>query len=98
VWVGIEPFMRGTYRKHNNNNGFVLNGESKLQLDTAETRCTPQAFLHFTFHFSSGNLIVCDIQGVGDVYTDVYTDPRSPHRLGKATAAGTSASAALPSA
>jgi hypothetical protein len=100
VWVGIEPFMRGTYRKHNNNNGFVSksvkppaalrameplegapdsprgaagDGESKLQLEeptAAETRCTPQAFLHFTFHFSSGNLMVCDIQGVGDVYTD----------------------------
>lgn len=30
----------------------------------------PQAFSHFTFERSAHNLIVVDIQGVGDLYTD----------------------------
>jgi elongation factor 2 kinase len=33
-------------------------------------RHTPQAFSHFTFERSNHELIVVDIQGVGDLYTD----------------------------
>ena len=32
--------------------------------------CPPQAFSHFTFERSGPQLIVVDIQGVGDLYTD----------------------------
>lgn len=67
VYLCLEPFMRGEYKKHNNNDGYV----AKRSKEAAEAlRCTPQAFLHFTYQFSGGNLMVCDIQGVGDVYTD----------------------------
>lgn len=31
---------------------------------------SPQAFSHFTFERSGHQLIVVDIQGVGDLYTD----------------------------
>lgn len=31
---------------------------------------TPQAFSHFTYCHSGGKLLICDIQGVGDKYTD----------------------------
>lgn len=55
-----EPFMAGDYQKHNNNNGFVH----------PVLRNTPQAFSHFTWHYSKGKLMVVDIQGVDDVYTD----------------------------
>jgi hypothetical protein len=34
------------------------------------TRNTPQAFSHFTYEASSHSLLVCDVQGVGDMYTD----------------------------
>eukprot|EP01012_Entosiphon_sulcatum_P053516 TRINITY_DN7363_c1_g2_i2.p1 TRINITY_DN7363_c1_g2~~TRINITY_DN7363_c1_g2_i2.p1 ORF type:complete len:340 (+),score=66.36 TRINITY_DN7363_c1_g2_i2:228-1247(+) len=56
-----EPFLRGHYQKHNNNMGYV---------NTKRCRRTPHAFSHFTHHWSKGRLIVVDIQGVGDRYTD----------------------------
>ena len=47
--------------KYNSNSGFV---------DNKSCRQTPQAFSHFTFERSGHELIVVDIQGVGDLYTD----------------------------
>ena len=35
-----------------------------------EQRNTPQAFSHFTYEKSGRTLLVCDIQGVGDLWTD----------------------------
>eukprot|EP01105_Mastigella_eilhardi_P016939 TRINITY_DN3889_c0_g1_i1.p1 TRINITY_DN3889_c0_g1~~TRINITY_DN3889_c0_g1_i1.p1 ORF type:complete len:356 (-),score=65.46 TRINITY_DN3889_c0_g1_i1:255-1322(-) len=57
---GVEKFISGEYRKHNNNFGYVND----------EERNTPQAFSHFTYEASNHQLLICDIQGVGDVYTD----------------------------
>lgn len=57
----VEPYLPGVYIKHNNNNGFVEN---------SVCRNTPQAFSHFTFEFSKEQLLICDIQGVNDIYTD----------------------------
>ncbi|ETO16281.1 hypothetical protein RFI_21073 [Reticulomyxa filosa] len=57
----VEKFIEGEYRKHNNNSGWV---------DTEDLRNTPQAFAHFTYEASKGKLLVVDIQGVNDVYTD----------------------------
>ncbi|XP_070580625.1 LOW QUALITY PROTEIN: eukaryotic elongation factor 2 kinase-like [Ptychodera flava] len=57
----LEHLIEGNYIKYNSNSGFVR--------DEA-IRCTPQAFSHFTFERSSHQLIVVDIQGVGDLYTD----------------------------
>ena len=39
-------------------------------MDNRLVRQTPQAFSHFTFERSGHELIVVDIQGVGDLYTD----------------------------
>lgn len=57
----LEHYIEGNYIKYNSNAGFV---------DDLHIRLTPQAFSHFTFEFSSHELIVVDIQGVGDLYTD----------------------------
>lgn len=57
---GVERFMDGEYRKHNSNYGYV----------SEEERNTPQAFSHFTYEASSHRLLVVDIQGVSDSYTD----------------------------
>jgi Alpha-kinase family len=56
----VELFISGKYRKHNNNYGFV---------DSKE-RNTPQAFSHFTYESSRKTILIVDIQGVGDMYTD----------------------------
>ncbi|KAL6055876.1 Alpha-type protein kinase domain-containing protein [Balamuthia mandrillaris] len=57
---GVEKYVAGPYRKHNNNFGYVSDDE----------RNTPQAFSHFTYEASKKTLLICDIQGVNDLYTD----------------------------
>jgi len=56
----VERFVAGDYRKHNNNFGYVSEDE----------RNTPQAFSHFTYEASVHTMLVVDIQGVSDMYTD----------------------------
>eukprot|EP00092_Neocalanus_flemingeri_P024251 GFUD01026300.1.p1 GENE.GFUD01026300.1~~GFUD01026300.1.p1 ORF type:complete len:702 (+),score=228.46 GFUD01026300.1:124-2229(+) len=58
----IEHYIEGDYVKYNSNFGFVE--------DTGKCRQTPQALSHFTFERSGHELVVVDIQGVGDLYTD----------------------------
>eukprot|EP00741_Cyanophora_paradoxa_P021576 tig00021365_g20827.t1 len=58
--AGLENFVPGVYEKHNNNVGRVSDIE----------RNTPQAFSHFTYEASRHQILVCDIQGVNDLYTD----------------------------
>lgn len=36
----------------------------------SEARATPNAFSHFTWEASNNSILVCDIQGVEDFYTD----------------------------
>ncbi|XP_016890210.1 eukaryotic elongation factor 2 kinase isoform X1 [Cynoglossus semilaevis] len=57
----LEHYIEGKYIKYNSNSGFVKDDNIRL---------TPQAFSHFTFERSGHQLIVVDIQGVGDLYTD----------------------------
>uniref|UniRef100_A0A665VG69 Eukaryotic elongation factor 2 kinase n=1 Tax=Echeneis naucrates TaxID=173247 RepID=A0A665VG69_ECHNA len=57
----LEHYIEGKYIKYNSNSGFVKDDNIRL---------TPQAFSHFSFERSGHQLIVVDIQGVGDLYTD----------------------------
>ncbi|XP_033887456.3 eukaryotic elongation factor 2 kinase-like isoform X5 [Acipenser ruthenus] len=57
----LEHYIEGKYIKYNSNSGFVRDDNIRL---------TPQAFSHFSFERSAHQLIVVDIQGVGDLYTD----------------------------
>ncbi|KAH7943570.1 hypothetical protein HPB52_009226 [Rhipicephalus sanguineus] len=57
----MEHFIEGSYIKYNSNSGFI---------SSQATRLTPHAFSHFTFERSGHELLVVDIQGVGDLYTD----------------------------
>ncbi|ETP30502.1 hypothetical protein F442_20527 [Phytophthora nicotianae P10297] len=70
---GVEPFIAGEYHKHNNNFGYV----SELE------RNTPQAFSHFTYEASGQHILVVDIQGVGDHYTDPQIHTRRGKEFGK---------------
>jgi len=60
----IEHYIEGEYVKYNSNSGFVDVAEQ------GQCRQTPQAFSHFTFERSGHELVVVDVQGVGDLYTD----------------------------
>uniref|UniRef100_A0A8C3VCH3 Eukaryotic elongation factor 2 kinase n=1 Tax=Catharus ustulatus TaxID=91951 RepID=A0A8C3VCH3_CATUS len=66
----LEHYIEGKYIKYNSNSGFVRDDNIRL---------TPQAFSHFTFERSGHQLIVVDIQGVGDLYTDpqIHTESGS---------------------
>ena len=59
----IEHYIDGDYVKYNSNSGFVAD-------KTGYMRQTPQAFSHFSLERSGHELVVVDIQGVGDLYTD----------------------------
>uniref|UniRef100_A0A2P2I7I4 Eukaryotic elongation factor 2 kinase-like n=2 Tax=Hirondellea gigas TaxID=1518452 RepID=A0A2P2I7I4_9CRUS len=56
----VEHYIEGKYIKYNSNSGYV----------SSKIRQTPHAFSHFTFERSGHTLIVVDVQGVGDLYTD----------------------------
>ena len=56
-----EKFVEGEYVKHNTNSGWV---------EAEHHRATPQVFSHFTFEASRGRLMIVDMQGVDDLYTD----------------------------
>ncbi|KYR02645.1 myosin heavy chain kinase [Tieghemostelium lacteum] len=69
----IEPLLVGEFKKNNSNYGAVLNNRS-----------TPQAFSHFTYENSNKQLIIVDIQGVDDLYTDpqIHTNDGKGFGLG----------------
>jgi TPR repeat protein len=58
---GVEAYVFGEYEKHNNNSGHVFQ---------TKDWATPQAFSYFSFIASGYKLMVVDIQGVDDLYTD----------------------------
>jgi hypothetical protein len=71
--LAVEPFLKGKYVKHSNNYGFV----------SEEDRNTPQAFSHFSYCKSKGDLLICDIQGVDDKYTDPQIHSKDKTGFGK---------------
>ena len=78
-FANAEFLMPGNYVKHNNNDGAV-----------ASRREVPQAFSHFTLERSRGALIVVDIQGVGDFFTDpqIHTHDGRGYGVGNMGAEG----------
>jgi len=70
----LEHYIEGKYIKYNSNSGFVDDAE--------HMRSTPQAFSHFTYECSNHQMMVVDIQGVGDLYTDPQIHSASGHDYG----------------
>jgi len=70
---GVERFISGHYRKYNNNSGWISEDE----------RNTPGTFCHFSYVASDKELLICDIQGVGDIYTDPQIHSRNGKGFGK---------------
>jgi hypothetical protein len=75
--TALEPHLPGEHVKHNDNTGRV---ETTQEL--------PQAFSHFTLEASSGQLCVCDIQGVGSFYTDPQIHSRDGEGFGMGNMVG----------
>ncbi|EKX52575.1 hypothetical protein GUITHDRAFT_51449, partial [Guillardia theta CCMP2712] len=70
-----EPLLEGEYVKHNDNYG---------EIGTEEA--VPQAFSHFTWDASDKRILICDIQGVGNYWTDPQihsVDPSQEDIFGK---------------
>uniref|UniRef100_A0A8C5MGZ2 non-specific serine/threonine protein kinase n=1 Tax=Leptobrachium leishanense TaxID=445787 RepID=A0A8C5MGZ2_9ANUR len=62
-WFAIEECMTGEFRKYNNNNGDEIIPSNMLEE-------TMLAFSHWTFEYTRGELLVLDLQGVGENLTD----------------------------
>jgi hypothetical protein len=73
--AGLEPYLAGDYVKWNSNFGWVAGADN--------ARNTPQAFSHFTYEKSKRQIIIVDIQGVGDRFTDpvIHTRDRAGDEL-----------------
>uniref|UniRef100_A0ABM5FSE4 non-specific serine/threonine protein kinase n=1 Tax=Pogona vitticeps TaxID=103695 RepID=A0ABM5FSE4_9SAUR len=62
-WLTIEKYMTGEFRKYNNNNGDEITPHNLLEE-------TMLAFSHWTYEYTRGELLVLDLQGVGENLTD----------------------------
>ncbi|KAG2465634.1 TRPM6 protein, partial [Polypterus senegalus] len=62
-WMTIEINMNGEFRKYNNNNGEEISPVNLLEE-------TMLAFSHWTYEYTRGELLVLDLQGVGENLTD----------------------------
>ncbi|XP_054991107.1 transient receptor potential cation channel subfamily M member 6 [Sorex araneus] len=62
-WLTIEKYMTGEFRKYNNNNGDEIAPRSTLEE-------LMLAFSHWTYQYTRGELLVLDMQGVGENLTD----------------------------
>ncbi|CAL8243217.1 unnamed protein product [Lota lota] len=62
-WFAIEECITGEFRKFNNNNGDEIVPTNLLEE-------TMLAFSHWTYEYTRGDLLVLDLQGVGEILTD----------------------------
>jgi len=70
--IGVENWVPGNYVKYNNNWDW-----------NDDKRNTPQAFSHFTWEASQHKLLICDLQGVGDLWTDPQVHSADGQGYGK---------------
>ncbi|MBN3296361.1 TRPM7 protein, partial [Amia calva] len=62
-WFAIEECITGEFRKFNNNNGDEIIPTNLLEE-------TMLAFSHWSYEYTRGELLVLDLQGVGEILTD----------------------------
>ncbi|XP_069817937.1 transient receptor potential cation channel subfamily M member 6 isoform X3 [Dendropsophus ebraccatus] len=62
-WLTIEKYMTGEFQKYNNNNGDEITPTTLLEEALL-------SFSHWTYEYTRGELLVLDLQGVGENLTD----------------------------
>ena len=67
----VEPFINGYFVKFIDNNGWINEDEFHSTLHT---------FAHWTWVYTKGNILICDIQGVTANNTFLLTDPALHHK------------------
>uniref|UniRef100_A0A8C3MV14 non-specific serine/threonine protein kinase n=1 Tax=Geospiza parvula TaxID=87175 RepID=A0A8C3MV14_GEOPR len=75
-WLTIEKYMTGEFRKYNNNNGDEITPISLLEE-------LMLAFSHWTYVYTRGELLVLDMQGVGENLTDPSVIKPEDKKCGK---------------
>ena len=65
-FVTVEKFIPGTFQKYINNDGTIVNGVETSADDLKKV----EAFAHCTYKKSEDNLMVLDIQGIGNILCD----------------------------
>lgn len=75
-FMSLEPFLEGEYTKYNNNTLYA-----KEDTPDDHVNRLAQAFSHFTFERSWGDLMVVDLQGVGTQLTDPSIHTRDEQRF-----------------
>ncbi|KAM3135092.1 hypothetical protein pb186bvf_012738 [Paramecium bursaria] len=61
-WIA-ERFFKGEFVKYNNNNGYIRNSIDSFNQFS-------QAFTAYTYFQSEGTMMICDVQGIGQYFTD----------------------------
>ena len=75
--IFVKPLFQGDFVKANCNNGFVR------QLHNPDFHDTAQAFSHWTWMVTDGELLVCDLQRVQRQSGWQFTDPAIHDAAGK---------------
>ncbi|CAG9584003.1 myosin heavy chain kinase a-like protein [Leishmania major strain Friedlin] len=76
VMFVMEPMLSGKFTKYNSNYGETYREDKKAALTSSEARRrteifeAAETFSHFTLVESGGSMLVCDLQGVNDFFTD----------------------------
>ena len=65
-FVTVEKFIPGTFQKYINNDGTIVNGVETSADDLKKL----EAFIHYTYKKAEGNLMVLDIQDIGNILCD----------------------------
>ena len=71
-FMALEPWITGKYEKFTSNAGHI-----------AKDSDLAQAYSHFTWEWTSGEIMVVDIQGVGNTLTDPQIHSLDTGRFGR---------------
>lgn len=75
-FISVENYIAGDYSKYNNNSGWINDSLS-------ESSMIAQAFSHFSWQFTKGYMMIVDLQGVDNIFTDPQIHCIDQYKFGK---------------